>query len=314
MKRVLVTGGAGVVGSGLVDRLLAAGDEVIAIDDLSCGSYANLAHLKKHSRFVFVEHDVTTPFSAQVDRVFHLAVPSTRAACEPDAVQAALTCVLGTRHALEVAAQQGARLVLGTSTERWGEGVRCAERLAADCASSRGVDARIVRLPSSFGPRMPMHGDHIVPTLIRQAAAGERLAPHVRLDRRIRLAYVDDLVETLMRTMAAEQRTPAVVAGSSEIAVRELARLVAECVGRTEVDLAEDVDAGPASMPMSTRLTAADALPASLALGYEPEVDLAEGLRRTVAAFAARVQRSDRPSGVFARRPAAVAAVRRAAG
>ena len=154
MQRVLVLGGAGVVGSHLVDRLIADGNEVIAIDDLSRGSFANIAHLRRDKRFVFREHDVGVPFRAEVDRIFHLALPSTRAACGIDPVKAAMTCVSGTMNALEVAAANGARLVLGTASERWGAGVRCAESLALDFAGTRHTDVRVVRLPSTYGPRM----------------------------------------------------------------------------------------------------------------------------------------------------------------
>jgi UDP-glucuronate decarboxylase len=312
MQRVLVVGGAGVVGSHLVDRLLAEGNEVVAIDDLSRGSFANLAHLRRSRRFAFVEHDVTKPYRVAVDAVFHLAVPSTRLACEPDPVKAVMTCVLGTRHALDVAAESGARVVIGMSTERWGEGMRCAEALAVELAKARGTDVRTVRLPSVYGPRMAPDGDHLVTSLVLQALRGEDLAPGARLDRKVRLAYVDDAVETLARTMSSAEHTPAVVAASSEVSVLELAHLIAAAAGLAGVEVTEGD--GPCSMPMSGRPSIADALPASLALGLSPSVDLAEGLARTVKWFESRSgarRGGERSSGIYARESVA-AATRRA--
>ncbi|GAC1557459.1 MAG: SDR family oxidoreductase [Polyangiales bacterium] len=305
MQRVLVAGGAGLVGSHHVDRLLAEGNEVIAIDDLSRGSYASLAHLKRENRFVFLEHDVTQAFRVKVDAVFHLAVPSTRMACAPDPVKAAMTCVTGTMNVLEVAAASAARVVFVAATERWGEGVRCAEALAVDFARSRGADLRVVRQPSAYGPRMAPDGDHVVTELVLQALRGEDLAPRARLDRRIRLAYVDDVVETLSRAMNSEQRTPAVVAPSCEATVLDVAHLVAQAAGIAGV-VVEDAEAAPASLPASGRPMLVDTVPASLALGQAPSVDLEEGLRRTVAWFDARTRGcaglpSDRPSGVYLR-------------
>ncbi len=292
------------MGSHLVDRMLAEGSEVVAIDDLSRGAFASLSHLKREKRFVFMEHDVAKPYRANVDAVFHLAVPSTRMACALDPVQSALTCVAGTLHALEVAAANSARLVIATATERWGEGVRCAETMAVDFARSRGTDVRIVRLPSSYGPRMALDGDHLVADLVRQALRGEDLLPCMRLERRVRLGYVDDVVDTLARAMSSEQHVPAIVAPSSEASVLEIAHMIAEAAGLAGVDVREDHDM-PVSGPMSARPTLVDALPtsiASIAVGQEATVDLADGLARTVAWFESRVIRrpSDRPSGVYA--------------
>lgn len=291
MGRVLVVGGAGLVGSHLVDRVLAGGNEVIAIDDLSRGSYASIAHLKRHQRFVFLEHDVVVPYRADVDCIFHLAVPSTRMACDPDPVKAAMTCVIGTVNALEVAAARGARVVIGTSTERWGEGIRCAEAVALEFASRRGVDVRLVRLPSSYGPRMAPDGDHLVTSLVHQALRGNRLSLRARLDRRIRLAYVDDVVETLARTMESVQHTPPIIAASLEASVLDVARLIAEAAGLASPAITSESTEGPPSIPMSARPTVADALPAAIALGYVPSVGLAEGLTRTVRWFESRASR-----------------------
>lgn len=312
MQRVLVVGGAGLIGSHLVDRLLAEGHEVIALDDLSSGSFANLAHHKNDKCFAFMEHDVAAPFRAtrvKVDCIFHLAVPSTRRSCTADPVRAALTCVNGTMHVLEVAAANGARVILGTAAERHGEGVRCAETLAVDFAKTRGADVRIVRLPTAYGPRMAPDGDHLVTQLVLQALHGEDFAPKMRLDRRIRLAYVDDVVEALMRTMASAEHTPALAAPSTETSVLELAHMIAAAAGRVGADVTDDAASGPASLPAprSARPSLADALPASIALGLVPSVDLPEGLGRTLRWFEGRTRR---PSGVFASEAGAVSSAR----
>lgn len=307
MQRILVVGGAGVVGSHLVDRLLADGHEVVVVDDLSRGSYANLAHHRRSPRFAFLEHDAAQPYRATVDAVFQLAVPSTRLACEVDPIRAVMTCVLGTRHALEVAHANGARLVLAMATERWGEGVRCAERLAVEYARAHATDVRIVRLPSAYGPRMAADGDHLLTSLVLQALRGEDLTPRLRLDRRVRLAYVDDLVETLARAMSSAEQPPVVVAPSEEVSVLDLAHLVAEAAGLAGVDVTDASLEGPSSVPLSTRSAAADALSASIAVGLTPSVELAEGIARTVRWFQARAPRPasnvTRTSGIFEREP-----------
>jgi UDP-glucuronate decarboxylase len=301
MRRVLVLGGAGLVGSHLVDRLLEGGDEVIAVDDLSRGSYANVAHLKREPRFVFVEHDAVAPFRAKVDRVFQLALPSTRVGCGVDPVKAAMTCVGGTMNALEVAAACGARIVLAPASERWGAGVRCAESLSLDFARTRGIDVRFVRLPSAYGPRMTPDGEHLVSELVVQALRRERLAPRGRLDRRVHLTYVDDAVDTLLRAMESEPRVPSVVAPSSEASVLDVAHMIAEATGLAGLELGEPIVDGPPSTSWVTGPTLADAIPAASAFAMPAPVELADGLARTVRWFEARTGRrpEDRPSGVY---------------
>jgi UDP-glucuronate decarboxylase len=301
MQRVLVAGGAGLVGSHLVDRLLAEGNEVIAVDDLSRGSFANLAHLKREPRFAFLEHDIASPFRAKVDRIFHLAVPSTRAACEADHARAILTCVGGTLHVLEVAVANGAPVVVAGSTERWGEGGRCAESLGIDYARSGRADVRLVRLPRAYGPRMAPDGDDLVTSLVLQALRGEDLSTSVHLDRRVRLGYAADAVETLVRAMNGEARSPVVVAPSSEAMVIDIAYMIAEAAGLVGVSVTDgSLDAPPSSsVPTSGRPPLQGVPQTSVPLA--PSIELAEGLARTVAWFEARLGRrhDDRPSGSY---------------
>jgi UDP-glucuronate decarboxylase len=321
MQRVLVAGGAGLVGSHLVDRLLADGDEVIAVDDLSRGSFANVAHLKHEPRFAFIEHDLTAPFRANVTQVFHLAIPSTRVGCALDPVKAAMTCVAGTVNALETAAANGARLVLVTSTDRFGDGVRCAESVAIDFAKKHHVEVRIVRMPMPYGPRMPPDAAQVVSSLCVQGLCRDSLVPPAGLDEIMRLTYVDDAVDTVVRMMRSDLHMPPVLAPFQQATVGHVASLVAEAAGRGQSVLAPDaaVSAGPESMPQSMpiwgRPTLADAIPATIAFGIGAATDLSVGLAATFEWFACRMgaRPENRTSGVYVRDSRASSADKQAA-
>lgn len=294
MRRVLVMGGASSVGSHLCDRLLASGKEVVAVDDLSSGSFANVAHLKREPRFHFEEHDVARPFRAAVHEVFHLALPSSRARIEADPIRSTVTSVMGTVHALEVAAEHGARIVLATSTERWGEGLRCAESLAVDFARSRKVDVRIVRVPAPYGPRSAADDPHLVVRLALQALRGEPLAPCMRPDHAFRAAYVDDVVETLDRVMRSDLRTPPMVAPHAQATVADVVQAVIDAAGDPTF-VASGRTSMPPSLPPSSRATLPETLPAEIVLGVTASVDLAEGVARTLRWFEARIATVKRP-------------------
>jgi nucleoside-diphosphate-sugar epimerase len=197
--RVLVLGGASLVGSHLCDRFIDEGHEVIAVDDLSAGSWANVAHLKGQPRFLFVEHDVTSRFHATVDAIFHLALPSSLRRGDDD-LKATATCVAGTLHALETAALVGAPIVLATSIGDADDGVRCAEALALDFARSRGVDARVVRFAPAFGARMAH--DDLVARVVLQALRGEPIDPGCRADHVLHLVHAPEAAGVLADVLA----------------------------------------------------------------------------------------------------------------
>ncbi|AKU99230.1 UDP-glucose 4-epimerase [Labilithrix luteola] len=319
MRRFLILGGAGLVGSHLCDRLLAAGREVIVVDDLSSGSYANVAHWKFEPRFAFVEHDVRSAFDAKVDVIFHLALPSSRASCRRDPVGAAMTCIDGTRLALDAAARAGARLVIVTSTERWGHGARSAESFALDFAKQRGLDVRIVRHASVYGARMAPDGDHVVSTLALRALRGETLegGRHDATDT-YRVVHVDEVVETLVRTIVASHRPPPLLAGYAETSFETIARIVTAAAHTTlgvtgttmrgSVATVQGNTAPHGSVASFSNTPSLEgALPAAHVLGPLPSVELADGVARTVTWFAARIAHFfDRESrGAFARTDAA---------
>lgn len=234
-RRFLVLGGASVLGAHLCDRLLADGHEVIAVDDFTSGSFASLAHLKNEPRFVLIEHDVASQFDARVDGVFHLALPSSERSCALDPGRAALTGAMGTMNALDVAAQNGARVVVVTSTERFGEGVRRAEQLALAAMNAGSVEARFVRVASVYGPRMALDDAHVVPRLLVQVLRGDDLViAQDEAERAVRLTWVDDAVDALVRTMERDLPTPEpmpdVVAPFVETTIEEVASTILDVV------------------------------------------------------------------------------------
>lgn len=287
-------GGASLLGSHLCERLVGEGHEVIAVDDFTTGSFASLAHLRREPRFAFVEHDVTQKFHAHVDAIFHLALPSSRRACESDPVRATVTGVMGTVHAFELAAEHGARVVLATSAERWGQGVRCAESLAIDFASTRRVDIRTVRVASVYGPRMSPDDPSVVMRLVLQAVRGEVLDPGVRSDAPLRLSYVDDAVDTLARTMDSPLRVPAVATPFVDTTVGGVMDALSGSGAPAPAS-------GPTSLAPSMRSTTPEALPASIVFGQPSATDLREGLARTMRWFEERISKlvPERSSGIF---------------
>ena len=234
-RRFLVLGGASVLGAHLCERLLDDGHEVIAVDDFTSGSFATIAHLKRERRFAFIEHDITSKFDARVDGVFHLALPSSERSCTEDPTRAAMTAVMGTMNALEVAALHDARVVMVTSTERFGAGVERAEQLAMNTARIGRADVRLVRVGSVYGPRMPLDDKHVVSRLLVQALRGEDVVVEEEEAGRLeRLTYADDAVDLLVRAMDRDLPTPEpmpdVVAPVVEATVEEVASAILEVV------------------------------------------------------------------------------------
>lgn len=302
----MVIGGASLLGSNLCERLLLEGDEVIAVDDFTSGSFATLVHLDGQPRFSFLEHDVRAQLSSRkLDAVFHLALPSSRRAYESDPVRSTFTSVIGTMHALELAADHDARLVLATSPERWGHGVRCAESLVVEFTRTRKIDVRIVRVASTYGPRMPADDPHVVMGFVRSLLRSEDRP--VTDDTTHRLSYVDDASDTLLRTLDADLRVPAVAAPWVDATTAEIAEavLAASRQGDAKITSRAPVSAArmPPSLPFSMRPTTPEALPASIVFGQSPALELREGIAHTVRwfeqRFAAFRKAPPRTSGIF---------------
>ncbi len=329
--RSLVLGGAGFVGSHLCDRLLARGDEVIAMDNLQTGSLDNLAHLLDHPRFSFVEHDVVEKFHVPADVVFNLACPASPPAYQADPIKTTLTSVLGTVHALELGRRCAARVVLASTSEVYGdpevhpqpetyrgcvstigpracydEGKRCAESLTMDFARKHRVDVRIARIFNTYGPRMDPHDGRIVSNFVVQALEGKSLTVYGDGSQTRSFCYVDDLVDGLVALSEHASFTGPVNLGNpGEFTVLELAEMVRELVGA-------DVEIAYHPLPQDDPRMRRPVIDlASQMLGFAPKVPLRDGLVRTIAYFARRAavgERRTSSTSLIRSRPVAAAA------
>ncbi|MGZ3419088.1 MAG: UDP-glucuronic acid decarboxylase family protein [Polyangiales bacterium] len=304
--RVLVTGGAGFLGSNLVDRLLAAGHEVVAIDNLQTGSSRNLAHLEGNARFSFVQHDVTQPYDfGPVDRIYNLACAASPPRYQANPIHTTLTCTQGMLHALDLGKKYGARVFQASTSEVYGdpdvhpqpesyrgnvntigpracydEGKRVAETLCFDHRRMHGTEIRVVRIFNTYGPRMDPEDGRVVSTFVVQALRGEPLTMFGDGQQTRSFCYVDDLLDGFLALMEhATEIGPINIGNPHEFTVRELAELVREMTGTKSefVHKALPVDDPKQRRPVIDR--------ARTVLGYEPKIQLREGLARTIDYF-----------------------------
>jgi UDP-glucuronate decarboxylase len=302
--RVLVMGGAGFLGSHLCDALLRRGAEVVAMDDLSTGSRANIAHLARHPGFTLFEHDVREPFHLPVRRIFNLACPASPVHYQSNPVKTTLTSVLGSLNALRLAESCGARVLLASTSEVYGdpdvhpqgeayrgsvnpvgvracydEGKRCAESLAMDFLRTQGVAVRIARIFNTYGPRMARDDGRVISNFIVQALDGEDLTVYGDGSQTRSFCYVDDMVDGLLRLMDADAIGPVNLGNPEEFSVADLAREVLRMTGGRGTLRFLPL---PADDPRQRRPNIDRA---RTLLEFEPRVPLREGLERTIASF-----------------------------
>lgn len=304
-KKVLVTGGAGFVGSHLCDRLVREGHDVICLDNLFTGSLMNIEHLRSHPQFSFVEHDVQKPFVAEVDWIFNLACPASPPHYQHDPVATVRTNVLGMLNMLDLAKKTGARILQASTSEIYGdplvhpqvesywgnvnpisrracydEGKRCAETLCFDYHREFGVDVRVVRIFNTYGPRMAKDDGRVVSNFILQALRGEDLTVYGDGSYTRSFQYVDDLIEGMLRLMQAENFTgPVNIGNPGEFTILELAQLVLELTGSTsKIIHLPAVEHDP-------KQRKADIALAKEKLFWEPTIQLREGLTKTIEYF-----------------------------
>lgn len=308
--RILITGGAGFIGSHLCDRYLEAGHEVIAMDNLKTGSTDNIAHLAGHPRFQFIKHDVTTYIyvAGPLDMVLHLASLPSPVDYLNYPIQTLKVGALGTHNTLGLALAKEARFLLASTSEVYGdplvhpqvesywgnvnpvgprgvydESKRFAEALTMAYHRYHGVDTRIVRIFNTYGPRMRADDGRVVPNFIGQALRGEPLTIYDHGKRTRAFCYVDDLVAGMMQLMASDLVGPVNIGNPNEITIVDFAKLVIEVVGsNSELTYVVPEDERTRDDP---KRRCPDITRARGALGWEPKVDLREGLKATTAYF-----------------------------
>ncbi|MBA69226.1 MAG: NAD-dependent dehydratase [Rhizobiales bacterium] len=305
-KRVMVTGGAGFLGSHLCERLLADGGDVLCVDNFYSGNRDNISHMLSHPHFEFMRHDVTFPLYVEVDEIYNLACPASPIHYQRDPVQTTKTSVHGAINMLGLAKRTGARIFQASTSEIYGdpsihpqtedywgnvnpigirscydEGKRCAETLFFDYHRQHGTEIKVARIFNTYGPRMHPNDGRVVSNFIVQALAGEDLTIYGDGSQTRSFCYVDDLVEGFIRLMA----SPAAVTGPvnlgnpGEFTIRQLAESVLAKVGGRSKLIEKPL---PQDDP---RQRQPDIGVAREKLGWEPAIGLDEGLDRTIDYF-----------------------------
>ena len=310
--RVLVTGGAGFLGSHLTDRLLAEGHDVIGMDNFLTGSPDNIAHLLGHPRYHFVQHDVTNFMYVEgaLDAVLHFASPASPIDYLEKPIQTLKVGSLGTHKALGLAKAKGARFLLASTSEVYGdpqvhpqpesywghvnpigprgvydEAKRFAEAMTMAYHRYHGVDTRIVRIFNTYGPRMRPGDGRVVSNFIVQALRGEPLTVYGDGSQTRSFCYVADLVDGIHRLLLSRENQPVNIGNPVEFTVRQLADHVIRLTGSTAQ---VEVHPLPEDDP---KVRQPDITRARTLLGWEPRVPLQQGLEHTVAFFRERLAR-----------------------
>lgn len=303
--RVLVTGGAGFIGSHLCERLLREGHEVLCLDNFFTGSKENIRRLLDDRRFELIRHDVTQPILLETDRIFNLACPASPIHYQYNPVKTIKTSVLGTIHMLGLAKRVKARILQAStsevygdplthpqSEEYWGnvnpiglrscydEGKRVAETLMMDYHRQNSVDIRIIRIFNTYGPRMALNDGRVVSNFIVQAVRGEDITVYGDGSQTRSFCYVDDLVEGMLRFMECGDVTgPLNLGNPAETSILEFATRIIDLTGSASKIVYKPL---PSDDP---RQRQPDITRAKSLLGWEPRTDLETGLKKTIKYF-----------------------------
>ena len=306
MNRVLVTGGAGFLGSHLCERLLADGNDVICVDNLFTGNKDNIRHLMTNPYFEFIRHDITEPLYVEVDQIYNLACPASPIHYQHDPIKTAKTSVFGTLNMLGLAKRVHARILQASTSEVYGdpeihpqpesyrgcvntigirscydEGKRMAETLFFDYHRQHGVDIKVMRIFNTYGPRMHPNDGRVVSNFIVQALKGEDVTIYGTGKQTRSFCYVDDLIEGMVRLMNSRDgfTGPVNIGNPGEFTMLELAEKVIELTGSESKIIFKEL---PQDDPMQ-RKPVIDL--AKKELGWEPTIVLDEGLKKTIEYF-----------------------------
>ncbi len=305
-KSILVTGGAGFLGSFLCERLIAAGHEVVCVDNFFTGSKRNVAHLLDHPRFELIRHDVTFPLYVEVDEIYNLACPASPVHYQYDPVQTTKTSVHGAINMLGLAKRVRAKILQASTSEVYGdpeihpqreeywgrvnpigirscydEGKRCAETLFFDYHRQHRLRIKVARIFNTYGPRMHPNDGRVVSNFIVQALRGEPITLYGEGTQTRSFCFVDDLIEGLVRLMDSgdDVTGPVNLGNPGEFTIRDLAQKVIDLTGSRSALVSKPL---PADDPVQR---CPDISLAARTLDWRPAVDLDAGLRATIAYF-----------------------------
>lgn len=303
--RILITGGAGFLGSHLSERLLNEGHEVVCMDNFFTGRRVNVAHLLKNPYFELLRHDVVDPFKLEVDQIYNLACPASPVHYQHNPIKTTKTSVMGAINCLGLAKRVGARVFQASTSEVYGdpsvhpqpeaywgnvnpigirscydEGKRCAETLFFDYYRQNAVDIRVVRIFNTYGPRMLADDGRVVSNFIVQALKGNDITVYGEGQQTRSFCYVDDLIEGFVRLMNQDQVVgPMNIGNPGEFTILQLAEKVLEITGSASKIIYEPM---PEDDPKQRK---PDITQAQAVLEWEPKVGLEEGLKHTIAYF-----------------------------
>jgi UDP-glucuronate decarboxylase len=303
--KILVTGGAGFLGSHLCDRLISDGHDVTCLDNFFTGSKQNVIHLLDNPNFELMRHDVVDPFKAEVDQIYNLACPASPVHYQHNPIKTVKTSVMGAINALGLAKRVGARILQASTSEVYGdpevhpqpedyrgnvnpigpracydEGKRCAETLFFDYHRQNNVDIRVIRIFNTYGPRMRSDDGRVVSNFIVQALRGEDITVYGDGKQTRSFCYVDDLIEAMIRMMNQEEIIGPVNTGNpNEFTILELAEKVIELTGSKSKIIFKDL---PEDDPMQRK---PDNTLAREKLDWEPQIQLEQGLEKTIVFF-----------------------------
>lgn len=307
-ERVLVTGGAGFLGSHLCDRMIQVGNEVICLDNYFTGRRKNITHLLGHPNFELVRHDVIDPIKLEVDRIYNLACPASPVHYQYNAIKTMKTSVMGAINMLGLARRTQARILQASTSEVYGdplvhpqtedywghvnpigirscydEGKRCAETLFVDYHRQNGVDIRIMRIFNTYGPRMNAEDGRVVSNFIVQALKGEPITIYGDGSQTRSFCYCDDNIEGMIRLMNGDHMGPINIGNPNEFTMLELAEAVIDLTNSSSeiVNLELPQDDPKQRQP--------DISLARRELGWEPVTQLREGLKKTITYFEAEL-------------------------
>jgi len=308
MARILITGGAGFIGSHLCDYLIKKGNDVICVDNLFSGSKDNIRHLLSHPCFKFIHHDITDPLFIEVDQIFHLACPASPVHYQYNPIKTIKTNVMGTINMLGLAKRVGARILLSSTSEVYGnpkvhpqkeeywgnvnpigprscydEGKRVAETLMMDYYRQNNVDIRIVRIFNTYGPRMALDDGRVISNFIVQALKGEPITVYGDGGQTRSFCYVSDLIEGLIKAMESDLIGPVNLGNPNEIKIIELAKTILKLTNSKSEIVFRPL---PPDDPIRR---CPDITLARKRLNWQPIVPLEEGLKETIRYFDKRL-------------------------